>query len=1556
MRLDYNAVGKKGSRFYDWSGITDIFYPDQVIDGIVPQLMLVPVDVAGDVFNLVPEYLRDPKREFDRVNALNSMICPADGSMPRFIFGFSHDPFGDNEIIDLQDPANRALAETFALTRNFAAPPPLKYSPIFRSANPVVRFVRGTTTHMAEIYLVSGLGFVQCLGPLAGPFAHGLVDFHHAEGDMGDKVLSGFTGAVFAHLTHGLHHLPSSSRSRFYPTPLLRQAGDWLAEFAIEGVLHAASHEVQHQVCHAVHAVDRYFDRHNHASSALHGANFLSAPAMGGGLYGVQYQLAGFWPSYSYGGVDARSNFQLPQSINSTQSMHVGSDQKYDGSVDFDNKADALFFTINADKKINQSDFSAEKLGAPRAHVGQIPASPPPVKNLREWQTPQIPAVGPVQPGFDFTLSSAAGLAIVMKFTVTNPALYIPTLVVGAALIGTLKLWASHCEHEALRTNKRLEEVRDHATEIFGGIDSKNRPGDNKVARVIAEYNEACLIEDPKKRADAMREISVKAKNVRGFIQGKRHEDTDYFKRLLPNSHQRKQYQQYLDGKRGTCPTLSNEHDEARLAMERTHKIYAQADENLKQLQLNATINASSKSELQQLKNDQAYAAKLPEIDLAICYFEIADAFEQHDYLQVLEKSKQLPVDSADRIRNEKTAHHILANQHLVVAQSKSSEILRLESEIKNAEKNKLSVVDLQSQLAAANMAQNAALDASVENFQQVLMRDPQQTEIAETIAGIYLQQGKHQEAIEHVSGTSAVKTEFKSMIIGVAELRRGNQSQGREALENLLQQPQLAKNLAQFSHVELAASYASEACAAKHGYEAGFIARKNDLDAVENMGRRNEVAQFEVETLRAHLKSFKTAVEQHKRHAQAITVESQDPHCPKAQAEKTASDLAGAINQDEERLRLLNDHVVHSEKYFNAQLAQMTLVALDGLVTWWIRRNNTSIDDVTRLTPEGEELNRVYNSFKSPVFSATQLLAHHAQCAMETAHSAAYGVKLGAGLTALNNARFGLIVAQLMRDALRFCERHGKHRPQNPADLNRFERVGNMVDNYVFPAANLTTSLATLLLNPRNFSAGLLAFAPEQLLSFPEIRAWLLQVDPRHSYAHQRFTLGLALTHQREGGGYVGFVARAAGNLNVYSEPFARGFRRAAKFVGMSDENASGFFKFLAKVNAAMPSVKMVLLTFRVASLIDSFRYAYGEQGLQKWCQYFSIWLLNSYAKDSQNLNSISPQQRIKFYRSAKESARYLLDRIVDDPQASFQFRHYLRKLYVEALLMEYLVPSCQIGQAMEAVTSLFDAAAHYCGISGFDLRKQVVQFERANQANLIQKKLLKADSVAVHIEKLEKGTIFSTEAELYALAKVLERPIIVLGDRVNLAEAIAKLPYKLTDLPGEPIYLLYDAANKRYAAILLRGENFFDFAYLRYLEQSSRSLPAKSSAQYASEAQARDQALVAAYADAQRSVDQCLELSAGVIQRHAKLAHHARKVLAEAADLTRELKGHGIFTPKPSSARPLDPLAVLAESARLSKKSVAAAGLFGGKFAKKSEKVLAQQSASSVRRAASN
>src|SRR3990167_10221847 len=85
------------------AGVPIVYSNQKVVENVDPlfdpkdhviQAALIPVDVAGDAFNALPEFMRDPKPEFDRINALNKLM-DTPGELPKCVIVSSGDPFGE---------------------------------------------------------------------------------------------------------------------------------------------------------------------------------------------------------------------------------------------------------------------------------------------------------------------------------------------------------------------------------------------------------------------------------------------------------------------------------------------------------------------------------------------------------------------------------------------------------------------------------------------------------------------------------------------------------------------------------------------------------------------------------------------------------------------------------------------------------------------------------------------------------------------------------------------------------------------------------------------------------------------------------------------------------------------------------------------------------------------------------------------------------------------------------------------------------------------------------------------------------------------------------------------------------------------------------------------------------------------------------------------------------------------------------------------------------------------------------------------------------------------
>lgn len=1307
----------------------------------VEQTILGIADIAGDIWNLLPGYLRGPQPFYDRSNAMNKLIFSAEEE-PRIMIIPSLDPFGDNEIILLPTPESRQQVAEIMKNGGFINPGPFRYEPIFASNNPFSSFLRSTTTHLIEIYLVSRLPWLRGLGLHGRTVAgHFLVDFNHADGTLVDKIICGGMSAGFAHYVDPLFHIPHNPFDLKYLS-LIDRIKDEAIKFFMEGFLHKINHDAQHAAVHVIHSANEWLARPQEN---------INIPMFHEWRQWSQLGFPTFYPTTPLSPEMLQASFlpiwgstvpllpwqqvreqEVPKYLpNVEASLFFNNTSKSDdtGRLNEDNVISTAPENID-NPSVSKPSVEIRPLLHQSTNIGSnnntLMTSLKKVWGDIQWDIHPVPGgihIGAISCNNFIKMNCGVG------FEISNN------------LVNDLINRFLFRERLTRPIRRQLFNDEYYEYEIY------SVPGNVKQVDIIVKYNGR---KSEPHRVDLKKYEPSRHNNKKPILSGVEKGFDD----LLPH--------------------------------------------------INEQLNIAKDNYLKEHQE-------------ALRQSDHTKAWKLHTKFFSKYKGLNPDLDNFAQVAANNIIEHQIASSSSAQLEDLRQQALKRNSKFANYLPKIESCLD---SLEALRIFEQVTADEKPMSYEQAC---------------------KESDAIRD----PVKKADFLCLLAqqqGVALIRQNNISEGRERLRQVIKHdPQN-----QLAHIEMAASFAKEARKIRQDYLNEREERQEGARFVNNTGKTIPVLQEEVAKGQAQLDKIDAAIQELELHAKQIKpldeemqengITSIDKEIKELQVEKEHA--ANQLKVDKGFLKCTTNH-------FNIQVAQMgtdlLFCAADTLILFKWKEDGVKLRNHLKLA-------------QAPLSAGLQLLAHDAYCKMSAYERIVKNHSPESGLsTAVNQGRYVLLTLQVLRGVLRWFERDQKQRPKNPAEWSYVEMTGKYLDEYILPIGQVGLSAASIVANPKNAVAGVLSFSPEILLDVPQVNRFLLLPDPRSRLAYSRFLIGRTLAELREDNNFglnLSFGVKSLGYITTFQEPIAAGVRSLLA-MGLSEKTVEGIFNFpltlqanttawlqqtsfgdIAWIKAWIPGVMKIFTSlvnccpvFKAGFMARTF-IKVSQNSDQAWYKYYSNWVQDYFIRGQQAFAGKTPQEKAMFFKYVKEDVCYLLARIVDEKVDEEKHRPHLQKLYITSLWLQHIhAGSLEMGHTAMNNHCLFNAVAYYCGVDCHELRQRVVKYEQTHRKGLIEKNFITDDKFDAHIRSMEQEKIEATDIEVYALAKLLNRPIIIARVNKTIEECIDALPYKLDEFSGDPIFLHLD--KNHYTAILLRGEPYFECNYEKYLVMQKQQQP---------------------------------------------------------------------------------------------------------------------------------
>ena len=835
-------------------------------------------------------------------------------------------------------------------------------------------------------------------------------------------------------------------------------------------------------------------------------------------------------------------------------------------------------------------------------------------------------------------------------------------------------------------------------------------------------------------------------------------------------------------------------------------------------------------------------------------------------------------------------------------------------------------------------------LELAAEGFRRALEVDPSHRDATKLLSNCYLRQGKFQEAIDLVDVHILVAQPgdvFGLSVKGAALLRTQNRAAGRAILTELLERgiehhadlPEsrpddevvstvtsltLSEAEIQFVHSEMASDYAREVHENQRDYLTNRVNRRRTYQSANNTGKKIETLQNEVDQSRQHLASMD------------LTIKQRNAHAAEIKSFEKSDDVELQIQRDQAEKQLHTDNKLlqSTMDHFNIQVVQITTDAIFFLADvaisqlWWREANQQDEQGKCKLTDGGVKLQKGLKLFKAPLSSGLQLLAHDAYWTMSASDrevqavladslqhsgfSEVANVKPESAFSVrLNYARYALLGGQMFREFMRWIERDEKDRPTNREEWSALERTGKFMDEYALPIAQMGLSLGFIALSPGNPIAGILSFSPEIVMQIPEINNYLLRPNPRDHSARVRFIIGKTLERMNSNNKkrltrvetVLGDATQVLSYVTAFPEPLSMLFRSllSTAFTGAVIDGLFNCFTRLGKL----------YLLFKTGQLALAFYHTYKNYSPQ-WLQHCFVSLQQEFNQQMHALRTQTPQQNSLTFKRIKEDLRGLF---AQTPVVNAE----LRKFYILTVYFEHFFSSIrEFGVTPADGNCLFHAISQYCGIDHAELRRMAVEYERGHPQEFIDKNLITGDQFDVHIQNIAevatlpkddkdqelKQSRWGTNAEVYALSKVLNRPIVVITPDIDIRRMMQEhFSPDLLELTGEPIFLVL--LGNHYSPMLLRGEDYFECTYRNFLDLRENQLAdvfVKPLEEYQEEERV-------VYEQAQASLVELSEVTNDCVQKIALINNYDRDINALLESIEGKL---ALFSRPPSLQAP--------------------------------------------------
>lgn len=718
-------------------------------------------------------------------------------------------------------------------------------------------------------------------------------------------------------------------------------------------------------------------------------------------------------------------------------------------------------------------------------------------------------------------------------------------------------------------------------------------------------------------------------------------------------------------------------------------------------------------------------------------------------------------------------------------------------------------------------------LEMIAEGFRQALASDSTHRGAIEHLANCYLRQHKYEEALNLVQTrilTTVPQDLFGLSVKATGEFRQGRIEESRSTFNLILAQD--PEN--QFAYRMMASTYAEEAAQCYKIYLQDRQAQQENTEFLLSIcsGKTFAAIQANITTAEKCLAELGTALKEQEAFASHIKPihkeEGSEEQCPKAFADKEKGEIRKEIErvvdvatEDRKQLKHARSTIAH----FWVQSAQMGTDAAfyiaDAALSRISQKNNA-------MRPGAIKIQQSLRRIQAPISNGLQLVAHHYRSKLEAASA-----------TGLNYGRYALLSVEVGRALL------GALRSELPPQV---KSVIQAMNNYVSPIGQLSLSVGFMLSSPVNFVAGALSL--ESLLNVPKAQQFLLKPNPHDKSGPTRFFIGRTLMRVMQDKSVVSQFEKASRFVATYSSTLSAWVKWALS-LGLSEQAAhhlvvsvntwqagliSGLQGNLSRIGLATISAKVIETFVSLSGLYLLFKACQfglalvqtGKNFDREWGQCYFEWLDQQFVAGRHAIQTQTPQASGLFFKQLKEESRDLLHKTDAANEA-------LKKLYILSLYLEHIFSGVsEKGETEKDGNCLFHAVAHYTGLDHSELRRKAVEYERAHQRKFVEKNLILANEFQNHVQEMSQVTTWGTSAEVYALSIVLNRPIIVVFSDGNINIAMDNLSYSLSELTGEPIFLILDEQEKHYRPILLRGEYYFECDYKKYLQAQDAKLKA--------------------------------------------------------------------------------------------------------------------------------